>query len=190
MSPFEVYITYLALKRHFTSESYDFHKYNGKINASIDAFKARKDCFFFEKLAKHQNPKDFLLANIIVNPTAYVRDLAYDEKYKIIYNKWLKTKESLTYVFQTEITNLHPDFNSNFLCTDGNHPILLRLFLGEKISLETLSILCNLTGCLKHWDQQLEGDIVYKDVGLLVKKYKQFLQYDKEKFKKIIRNKI
>ena len=45
---FEVYICYLAMKRHFTS-SYDYFKYNGKVNARVDAFENRKDKFFFFK---------------------------------------------------------------------------------------------------------------------------------------------
>lgn len=31
VEPFEVYQKYLAMKRHFTSDSYDYHKYNGKV---------------------------------------------------------------------------------------------------------------------------------------------------------------
>ena len=30
MTPYEVYIDYIALKKHFTTERYDYHKYYGK----------------------------------------------------------------------------------------------------------------------------------------------------------------
>jgi len=189
MNSFDAYRTYLALKQHFSSD-YDYFKYQGKVNATISSFQARRDRFFFDKLAKHNDPVGFLLSNIIHNPTAYIRELAYGENEKTIYKKWLKTKESLSYIFTTELAALDPDFNSNFVCKSNDHPPLLKTYLRGKISIETLCILCDLTGCLKHWGKQLEEDIVYKDVGLLVRKYSPFLQFDKEKFKKIIRSKM
>jgi hypothetical protein len=188
MNSFEVYQTYLALKLHFTNPDYDFFKYHGKVSASVDTFSNRKDRFFFEKLAKHNDPVGFLLANIISNPHTYVRDLAYSEDAKRVYLDWLKKKESLSYVFGEELSNLSRDFNGNFVCISGVHPPLLRLYLANKITLETLCILCDLTGCLKYWAKQMKGDIIYDDIELLVRKYTPFLQFDKEKFSKIIRN--
>jgi hypothetical protein len=35
MTPFEVYKKYLALKNHFTKDSYDYFKYGGKVSASV-----------------------------------------------------------------------------------------------------------------------------------------------------------
>jgi hypothetical protein len=35
---YEVYKMYLALKQHFTKESYDYHTYNGKVRASEQSF--------------------------------------------------------------------------------------------------------------------------------------------------------
>jgi hypothetical protein len=189
MNAFEAYQTYLALKLHFSNPDYDYFKYHGKVKASVDMFNNRKDRFFFEKIARHPDPVGFLLANIMANPTTYVRDLAYDEEAKRIYTNWLKTKESLSYVFENECGYLLPDFNSNFLVSNGNHPHLLRLYLSGKITLETLCILCDLTGCLKYWNKKLKGDVIYDDIGVLIQKYRHFLKYDKEKFTKIIRNK-
>ena len=46
---FDAYKTYLALKRHFTSD-YDYFKYNGKVRAGVESFLKRNDKFFFRKL--------------------------------------------------------------------------------------------------------------------------------------------
>lgn len=188
MTPFECYTTYLALKQHFTSD-YDYHKYHGKVSASVDSFNTRRDRFFFEKLAKHNDPTGFLLANIISDSGVYIRDLVYNQEAKDRYLRWLKRKESMTYLFSNEIGQLKDDFNNNFLCNSG-HPFVIRLFLAEKISLETLCILCDLSGCMKYWRKQLKGDVIYEDIELLVKKYTPFLSYDNKRFKEVVRKRF
>ena len=35
--PFDCYKSYIALKNHFTKDSYDYLKYAGKTRASLDA---------------------------------------------------------------------------------------------------------------------------------------------------------
>ena len=47
---YNAYITYLAIKQHFTSPEYDFIKYNGKVRASKDSFLKRRDKFFFDSI--------------------------------------------------------------------------------------------------------------------------------------------
>ena len=48
---FDVYKTYLAVKLHFASDTYDYYKYDGKVNAKLDTFTKRKDRYFFHKLS-------------------------------------------------------------------------------------------------------------------------------------------
>ncbi len=189
MDPFETYCRYLSLKLHFNSE-YDYFKYSGKVNATVDAFRKRKDRIFFEKISKLHDPVGFMLANILHDPNCYIRDIATSQEAKDIYTKYLKKKESLSYVFTNEISSIRTSFNSIFICNDGVHPELLRLFLAETISLETLCILCDLTKCLDYWNKKLKDDIVYKDLELLIRKYTPFLTYEKAKFKKIIRDEL
>ena len=187
---FEAYKLYVALKLHFTDDNYDYFKYNGHVKADAHSFESRRDRYFFEKLAKHTNPRDFLLANLVSGQRSYIRDLAYGDEAKKTYSAWLRVKESLTYVFTEDLSNLKPNLKDNFVCPNNQHPYLLKLYLGGHIKIETLSILCDITGCLRVWDNKLEGDPIYHDVGMLVKKYIPFLNYDKEKFKSIIRNKF
>ena len=42
---FDVYKVYLGVKLHFTSKTYDYIKYGGKVNASLDSFTKRKEAF-------------------------------------------------------------------------------------------------------------------------------------------------
>jgi hypothetical protein len=65
---FSAYVKYLAFKRHFTTDSYDYFKYNGKVRASIDSFQSRNDSFFFLKLARKDDYENIILANMIEKP--------------------------------------------------------------------------------------------------------------------------
>ena len=61
------------MKRHFTTDSYDYVKYHGKIKASYEKFRTRNDAYFFEKLSRKENPEHLMLANMIVKPNAWIR---------------------------------------------------------------------------------------------------------------------
>ena len=66
MTEFEAYIQFLALKLHFTSEHYDYFKYNGKHNATMASFEKRTDKRFFKRLAKRNiNIVEYYVANLI-----------------------------------------------------------------------------------------------------------------------------
>ena len=75
---FEVYKTYLAVKLHFTSASYDYIKYEGKVNAKLDTFTSRNDRYFFHKLStryKQDEILDFFVANFAKDDKKWVKSL-------------------------------------------------------------------------------------------------------------------
>ena len=43
ISGYEAFGIYQALKLHFTTDSYNYFKYNGKSNISVTVFENRKD---------------------------------------------------------------------------------------------------------------------------------------------------
>ena len=184
---FDIYVYYLALKRHFTS-NYDFFKYNGKVKANAMSFENRKDKFFFYKLSKKKEAKDIILANMLANPNAWAGELL-DDKAESIYKEWIKRKQSLTYQFKSDIINLDDDFNNNFVVHDGQHPRLLKLYMMNDISLETLVMICDITNCIGHWEKNISDTIVFPDINKLVRKYRPFLDYDKPKMRKILLDK-
>lgn len=187
MSAFEAYKEYLALKNHFSKPDYDYFKYNGKLKVNVSSFDARKDKLFFQKLAKHPDVHNFLVANLSKDEKAWIKQLAYSEDAEKVYKDWLKRNQSLTYVVKNELNQLETNFNDNFLIgKDNPHPYLLRLYLGNYVSLETLCILLDLTGAKKHWDKKMEYDPVYEDVKKKIEKYTPFIKYDKEKIKKLV----
>ena len=149
MSAFECYKEYIALKNHFTNPTYDYFKYNGKVNISYNTFEKRKDKLFFQKLAKHTDVKNFLVANFANDEKSWIRSLAYNEEAEKIYKDWLKKNQSLSYTFKEDLKKLHEDFNTNLICKNNQHPILFKKFLGKEICLETLCLLLEFSGAIK-----------------------------------------
>ena len=186
MSAFECYKEYLALKNHFSKPDYDYFKYNGKLRANADSFNTRKDKLFFQKLAKHPDVHNFLVANLSENEKHWIRDLAYSENAEKTYKNWLKRQQSLSYIFKQELGKLDSDFNRNFVVKSNEHPLLLKLFLGKEISLETLCLLLEFTGAKKHWDNKMQYDLVYDIVKTKIEKYTPFIRCDREKLRKVV----
>ena len=185
-SAFECYKEYLAIKNHFSRPDYDYFKYNGKIRSNLDSFEKRKDKLFFQKLAKHPDVHNFLVANLSENEKHWIRDLAYSEDAEKTYRNWLKKQQSLTYIFRQELSKLDDDFNNNFNCKSNEHPLLLKKFLGNEISLETLCLLLEFTGAKKHWNSKMQYDLVYDIVRTKIEKYSPFIKADKENLKNIV----
>lgn len=189
MTAYQAYVEYVALKNHFTQKNYDYLKYNGKVkSANPKSFESRRDKYMFEKLAKKDDIKGFLIANFLCG-TKWVGDLVTNDKAESIYKEWLKRKQSLTYVFKTELDHLDADFNENFKCNQG-HPKLLRLYLSGKVSIETLKILCDLTNCIRVWNLEMTSDPVWEEVEKKLIKYNSFFSYDAEKMKTIVVDKF
>ena len=49
---FEVFKLYLAIKLHFTTDTYNYEEYGGKVNCKLETFTKRNDRYFFHKLSK------------------------------------------------------------------------------------------------------------------------------------------
>ena len=94
MEAYDAYKIYHALKLHFTS-NYDYMKYNGKANASVDSFLKRNDRPFFGKVARKykDDTKDFFISNFIVNPKGWIGNFNEEN-----YLNWKKRNQSLKYL--------------------------------------------------------------------------------------------
>lgn len=183
---FETYVNYLALKKHFTSDAYDYVKYNGKIRASMDKFRTRNDAYFFLKLSKKEDTVNYMLANFINNPNIWIRQML-DSEAEHRYNDWRKKIESLTYTFKSELKHLKDDYQQNFISRDGQHPYIMTRYCQKKISLETFTILTHAANIFEYWNDKVVDKIISRDIIRLTRKYKPFLLYDEKKFKDIIR---
>lgn len=191
MAPFDVYVKYLCLKNHFSKDKYDYFLYNKKTRASINSFYKRKDRLFFEKISRKKNEKeieDFFLANFVSSndpETLWIGEIIKDgdERYK----NWQKKVQSLSYIFKEESEILFQEnkFEDVFNCKNG-HPILLKRFLTNKLSLETMVIYDKIFLYTNRFDKKLK-DPIWESVSRRIKKYSPFLHIDTMKYRKILK---
>lgn len=186
---FNVYLNYLAMKRHFTTDSYDFHKYNGKVKASFDSYQTRNDAFFFYKLSKKKEWKNYILANIIETPNIWIRDLC-EESAESVYLEWKRKTDGLTYHFNSQLNKLKPSLQDNFTVGAGSHPYLLNLYMKRQVSREFFTILTNITNVFPYWEEQMHHDVIAHDAIKMAKKYLPFLSIDKKKFVALLKTHV
>lgn len=192
MNAFEVYELYLALKNHFTQKSYNFFKYNGKTRTNIAQFEKRPDKYFFHKLAKHHDPKGFILSNILANTSFWIGEFSQNEEANKNYLAWRKRIDSQKYLFSEQIKKLFDRMPIErwFKIENNEHPFLMVLYLRGDLSPETFIILTDVIGCFSYWSKELKGDVVWDDISTLYSKYRPFLEYDKNEYKEILKNEL
>jgi hypothetical protein len=185
MNSVEALQLFMALRLHFTTKSYDFIKYGGKLRQELDLEK-RKDKFQIKKIAQHPDPQGLIIANFVSNPNLKWTGDIISEDGMNHYKQWQKRRESLAYTFSEEIKKLKDNYDDNFRVQSDQHPYALRLYLGEHVSLETLVILNALTPFWAYWDKKMASDIVWKQIRFQIPKYAPFVAFDKAKFKEIV----
>ena len=182
---FDSYQLYLGVKLHFNSESYDFVKYNGKVKADLPSFLKRNDRFHFGKLARLYKSEllDFYVANLSLKDK-WVGDLL-DNESKKLYLEWKKRNQLLTYQFEQDVTKLleKKSIQEVLTVTKGQHPYLLKQFLGKKISLETMCILDEITDYSKKWNTLITETLIYPETINKINKYKAFISFNKNTYK-------
>ena len=76
---------------------------------------------------------------------------------------------------------------SSFEITGSKHPKLVKLYLANKVSLETLVILDKLLHFTKIYDKKLV-DPIWEFTSMKIKKYSPFIYVDSKKYKSIIKD--
>jgi hypothetical protein len=178
---------YQALRFHFTSEKYDYFKFQGKIPKRWDKITDRLETKA-HKLKNHENPKNLMLACLSRDKHATFWDIAdFGTK---PYLAWKKINQSLSYSFMGDLKLLEDVGLKSAIeiSEDHPHPRILKLFSGKKWTLETFTIFVYNTGCIEYLNKRLQGDILWDETYLQIRKYHPFIQYDPEKFKALIRS--
>ena len=131
--PVDAYRQYLALKNHFTKDTYDYHKYCGKSRATVQSFYKRKDRFWFERIARQKTEQEvieFFVSNFITctDPSKlWIGEMIREGEER--YEQWKKRNQSLSYIFKEETQSLFEDrkIEEVFDCSKG-HPVILKKF--------------------------------------------------------------
>ena len=131
----------------------------------------------------------FFVANFLYNSATWVGDLLQDDADQL-YKKWLKTQQSLTYVFKQDIDRMFDlvEMPEEMLkVVDGQYPLLYNEHLQGKISVETIIILNDILNFFPMWDKKLTDTIRWPDYRRKCEKYAAFLPQDVVKFKLILK---
>jgi hypothetical protein len=195
LTAFDTYALFLALKQHFTQDSYDFFKYHGKTRANKESFIQRKDRFQFQKLSRKYDAnemQDFLVANLLKGKSwvgEFLDDEAHDH-----YMAYLKRKQSLAYTFTNELDNFFSKEPPEQAFRIGEAwrsipPILNYRMCGD-LSVESYIILDDFLGFAKVLDRKMSEDYLWHNYNKPAQKFRPFLKYDREKMKVILKEKM
>ncbi len=193
MDGFKAYRYYLAIKLHFTTEKFNVFENRGNVKGTREAFNARNDRYIFEKLAnKYSEDREiiqFFVANFAYgNETAiYAGQEAEDNL-----TEWTKRKQSITQKFIDDLAIILTHIEVNKLPTasifnfiDSAYPVILELFIGGKISIETLRIIDDIHPILEKWQENNSIKYIWNQEMLRIKKLTGFVKYDRIKVEKI-----
>lgn len=187
MEAYEVYRLYMALKLHFTTESYDITVTKGAVKSSESAFLKRRDVFAFRKLSKkfatRQEIINYFIANFVTGDSS---GGIYNANSDDIYEQWKSRQDKLSYMFINDINRLHLEADKDHLdplvSYDNQHPTIVKMLLGKNISLETVIILDKLLDFRYNVNTKLLKDFIWNDLNLLIIKYRPFVRFDRTKF--------
>lgn len=193
MDGFKAYRYYLAIKLHFTTEKFNVFENRGNVKGTRDTFNARNDRYIFEKLAnKYETDREiiqFFVANF-----AYNSDTAIYEGKEAADNLllWNKRKQSITQVFIDDLASILNYIETNktsvFTFENDKYPALMQLYMGKKITIETLRIIDDIHPFLETWSQQNSVKYMWGSELLRIKKLTGFVKYDRIKIEKIFKH--
>tara|TARA_R110000782_G_scaffold172548_1_gene264139 strand:+ start:1614 stop:2201 length:588 start_codon:yes stop_codon:yes gene_type:complete len=189
MEPYDSYTIYSALKLHFESKSYDAIKYNFKTRVTQKSFWKRKDKYFFAKAGKKFNERKGMInfyVSHFVNGKSWIGDMLKDEH---IYDDWVKRYESLGYLVEEDLYKLEEEFGEFdvlFKSQNGQLPPIVKSYLAEEVSIETVVIMDKLLGFVNRVDKNINDTILWPDIKSRLIKYGPFVEFDPARSKKII----
>jgi hypothetical protein len=193
MDGFKAYRYYLAIKLHFTTYKFDVFKNRGNVKGTREAFNARNDRYIFEKIAaKRSDDKEII--QFFVSNFAYGKDAAIyaGQEAEDNYLIWQKRKQSVTKTFIDDLATILTYIEVNklshssiFEFIDNDYPVALNLFIGGKITIESLRIIDDFTGVLEKWKTHPSIRYIWDDEIRRVIKLTGFVKYDKMKLSQI-----
>jgi hypothetical protein len=181
MDTFQAYKDFNAIKLHFTSNSYDYFKYNGKSRVtwkSFEKFSGKK--ILHNLLRKHQS--DFI--EFVATGFAYDKNISWigDFNTPAIDESWATHKKnmgSLTRIYTDEITELFERGSVKEVLMGGDQlPLIEKNRISGLTSMETCCILDQIFDYINRnkCDHPLWEDTKY------IKKYTPFLKINLQKF--------
>ena len=200
---FKAWKTYHGMYLHFTT-TYDYFKYYGNASwgtvASMEKYFAKFEHqtgfswqrgFFTALGKKYVEELDLIYYYLSqmtrgkMYPTEFLDEYFDDYKNKMDSFSLHPQRNMKVVVEYMKEYNL--EFNELFVGPGINHPPILKLLLGEDISLETFTVLDIILGFTKILDNKLV-DPIWRDQKTLCYNYKPFLEVNVDSKRKLIRD--
>jgi hypothetical protein len=183
------YKIYAALKLHFTTDKYDFIKYNGKTNIKPGSYAKRNDRYHFARIAKNYSIAElipFYVANYVAGKLwigDFTNEIAVEQKARV---------QAIEYRFSQELGKLVENSEPKIVFqnkSDEYSKVLTQYFRGN-VSIETMCILNKYLNFANKYDIDLEDDVMWQGHRLRIIKYHPFLKYNKVKVIEILKDKL
>jgi len=182
MDGYDAYKYYMAVKMHFTSDSYDAFKYNFKTRVTQKSYWGRHDKYQLTKVGNRFNNREDItkyFACHFINDITWIGDMMKSDE---TYNSCLRVQESLTYNFKQELEEIS-DRSLDESLTGTPYPRVITDYMEGLVSLETVCVLNSLTGFM---NQDVSDTILWPDIKSKVLKYQPFISFDEDKMKKVV----
>jgi hypothetical protein len=193
MTGYETFCLFQSLKLHFTQDPYDFFRYNGKSNVSIESFENRKDKWHFYKLSRRLANRDemigFITSNLLEKDNLWIGDLLTDES-DSHFRKHQKVLQSLSYTFENDCRKVFEDLsnpNDAIKVMNGEYPLLLTKVKRNEIEIETVCLLNQILNFLPMWTNKIADTISWPLYRMKIVKYNPFLPQDTTRFKMLLK---
>tara|TARA_B100001094_G_scaffold50444_1_gene46043 strand:+ start:11970 stop:12605 length:636 start_codon:yes stop_codon:yes gene_type:complete len=183
-TPMDAWSTFTAMSLHFNSErDYDAFKFNFKgPRCKRETFMSHKNRYQFEKLARAYPKRNEVILYSLANLIAGNKWIG--ECNEGAYNNWTGKVQALDYNFKTDVATIGEEaerqsltFDQCFLPDDlSEPPLIYKLYVGGKISIETLAVFENMLSFTSRLNKKLIDPLeVSKGTSFLVSKYAPFL---------------
>jgi hypothetical protein len=171
---------------HFSSNSYNFFKFNGKTKATQASYNSRKDKYHFDKLA-HKFSREKIIEKMLVeqihNSNFWVKDLLEKDN-ETRYLKFRGYVEGIRYYLKKEFSLIREyclkseiEIVDVFKIKEGTHPIIFKFLLRNDIRIETFIALDIVMLFSNNMNKKKDFDPIWKDQYLLMTKYYPFISH-------------
>ena len=193
---FKAWEIYQGIKLHFTTKSYDYFKYHGKIKNGWDRFSkdhTKKSFTYLARKYKEEYPL-FIATCFMTNPNIkWIGDCSGDEYEEAFYNV-TKYTQSLTKSFSEDIDGIltvmeqnNLEFRDLFISKDNDLPIIEKLRIQGLTNIVTSVILYKLIG----WVDRVNAyNPVWDESKKLLIQYTPFIKVDLKLCTNILKNKL
>jgi len=174
---------YLAMRQHFTRKTYDYVKFHGKVKTSQEAYDKRHDQTLFKMLSRKKFLKEIMIYSFFKNKNTYLTDMVAPD----IEDKALAFWKNGTspYYFKRELQKF-VSLDEAFTVKKGQYPKIYEAYKKGEVSPQTLIICDDLAKVFDYWTRSLNDKFVWPDERFRLDKLKSFMDFDRDKYKKVL----